>query len=120
MHEMSLVAGLFEILEEKAREHGARRVTAVRLRVGRLAGAVPELLVTAFDMYKKGTLAEEAALITVPVPVLVRCRACDEKFEVDDYVFQCVACGAPDLEILSGTDMLVESIELETDEDASL
>lgn len=114
MHEMSLVAGLFEMLEAKAREHKARKVTAVRLRVGKLAGAVPELLVTAFDMYKKGTLAEEASLETVAVPVKVRCRSCGLEFEVEDYVFHCQDCGAADIEILSGTDLLVESIELET------
>jgi len=118
MHEMSLIAGLFEILEEKAREHKARSVTAVRLRVGKLSGAVPELLVTAFDMYKKGTLAEEASLETLAVLVKVRCRACGLEFEVDDYVFHCPACEAADLEILSGTDLLVESIELETGDEA--
>ncbi|MBN2199255.1 MAG: hydrogenase maturation nickel metallochaperone HypA [Candidatus Aminicenantes bacterium] len=117
MHEMSLIAGLFEILEEKAREHKARSVTAVRLRVGTLSGAVPELLETAFDMYKKGTLAEKAALVTIAVPVKVRCRACGSEFEVDDYVFHCQFCGAADLEILSGTDLLVESIELETEDE---
>ncbi|OGD11193.1 MAG: hydrogenase maturation nickel metallochaperone HypA [Candidatus Aminicenantes bacterium RBG_13_62_12] len=116
MHEMSLIAGLFEILEEKAREHKARKVTAVRMRVGKLAGAVPEFLVTAFDMYKKGTLAEEASLQTVIEPVGVRCRSCANEFEVDDYVFHCPSCGAADLEILSGTELLLETIELETGE----
>lgn len=116
MHEMSLVAGLFEILEEKAREHSARRVTAVKLRVGKLSGAVPELLATAFDMYKKGTLAEGAVLEAVPEPVRVRCRDCGLEFETDDYVFTCRDCGSAGIEILSGTELLVESIELETDD----
>ena len=116
MHELSLIAGLFDILEEKAREHKSRRITAVKLRVGRLAGAVPELLVSAFDMYKKGTLAEEAVLETVAVPVKVLCRACGAEFEVEDFVFRCQSCDAPDLEILTGTDLLLEKIELEIGE----
>ncbi|MGB9005687.1 MAG: hydrogenase maturation nickel metallochaperone HypA [Candidatus Aminicenantales bacterium] len=115
MHELSLVAGLFEILEEKARQHQAAKVLAVKLLVGRLSGAVPELLVTAFDMYKKGTLAEEAELETVPVPLKVRCRSCGAEFEVEDYVFHCQACRASDLEILSGTEILLEKIDLEID-----
>ena len=113
MHELSLIAGLFEILEEKARQHQAAKVLAVKLLVGRLSGAVPELLVTAFDMYKKGTLAEEAELETVPVPLKVRCRSCDAEFEVEDFVFLCASCGGPDLDILQGTELYVEKIDLE-------
>jgi len=60
MHELSLVTGLFEILEEKARDEKALRVTAVTLRVGRLSGVVPELLETAFDTFKKGTIASRS------------------------------------------------------------
>jgi hydrogenase nickel incorporation protein HypA/HybF len=115
MHELSLVAGLFEILEEKARQHRAAKVLAVKLLVGRLSGAVPELLVTAFDMYKKGTLAEEAELETVPVPLKVRCRSCGAEFEVEDFVFLCPSCGGPDLDILQGTELYVEKIDLEVD-----
>jgi hydrogenase nickel incorporation protein HypA/HybF len=113
MHELSLIAGLFEILEEKARQHQAAKVLAVKLLVGRLSGAVPELLVTAFDMYKKGTLAEEAELETVPVPLKVRCRSCGAEFEVEDFVFLCPSCGGPDLDILQGTELYVEKIDLE-------
>lgn len=113
MHELSLIAGLFEILEEKARQHQAAKVLAVKLLVGRLSGAVPELLVTAFDMYKKGTLAEEAELETVPVPLKVRCRSCGAEFQVEDFVFLCPSCGGPDLDILQGTELYVEKIDLE-------
>ena len=49
MHELSLVASVFEVLEAEARRHAADRVTRVVLRVGVLAGAVPELLESAFD-----------------------------------------------------------------------
>jgi len=109
------VAGLFEILEEKAGQHRAAKIVSVKLRVGLLSGAVPELLVTAFDMYKKGTLAEEAVLETVAVPLKVRCRSCEAEFEVDDFIFRCPSCGATDLEILQGTEIYLEKIDLEVD-----
>jgi hydrogenase nickel incorporation protein HypA/HybF len=115
MHELSLIAGLFEILEEKAGQHGAAKIVSVKLQVGRLSGAVPELLVTAFDMYKKGTLAEEAVLEAVSLPLKVHCRSCGAEFEVEDYVFHCSTCGAPDLNILQGTELYLEKIDLEVD-----
>ena len=113
MHELSIIAGLFEILEEKAREQGALRITAVTLRVGRLSGVVPELLVSAFDSYKKGTLAEEAGLEVKTAPFDFRCRACGGG-DVRDYpAVACAACGSSDLELLGGMDIIVERIEVE-------
>jgi len=117
MHELSLIAGLFDLLEEKAGPYSGAKIVSVKLRVGRLSGAVPELLTTAFDMYKKGTQAEEAALETVEVPVRVRCRSCGAEFEVEDFVFHCSACQATDLEILSGTELVLDKFELEIGEE---
>lgn len=113
MHELSLVAGLFPILEEKAGEQGAKSVTFVRLRVGRLSGVVPELLESAFDAYKKGTLAERAAIEVVLVPLKVRCRACSKIMELEEPVFACTGCDGNDLEILEGRDIFLDRLEIE-------
>ena len=56
MHELSIIASLFEIMEEKAGEKRAKKIVFVKLRVGKLSGVVPEFLHTAFDMYKKDTV----------------------------------------------------------------
>jgi hydrogenase nickel incorporation protein HypA/HybF len=116
MHELSIVAGLFETLEAQARENRAARITGVTLKIGRLSGVVPELLESAFDMYKKGTIAEAAKLTVDVVPLRVRCRACGAERSVESYVFLCAACASPDLEILEGTEMILERIELEADD----
>ncbi|MBM3285679.1 MAG: hydrogenase maturation nickel metallochaperone HypA [Candidatus Aminicenantes bacterium] len=113
MHELSIVASLFEILEEKAQEQGARKIVLVKLRVGKLAGVVPEFLRTAFDIYKDGTIAREAVLEIEEVPFRVRCRACRTVAERDDFVFICPACGSNDLETLEGTELLLEKLEME-------
>lgn len=113
MHELSIVASLFDILEEKAREHGATKIVLVKLRVGKLAGVVPEFLQTAFDSYKQGTIAAEAALEFTEVPLRVRCRKCRAEAEKDDFVFVCPACGSNDLEILEGMDLFLDKLELE-------
>ncbi len=112
MHELSIIAGLFEILEEKAREQGASRVTAVTLRVGRLSGVVPDLLVSAFDAYKKGTPAEAARLEIETAPFDFRCRACGGDVR-DDPDVACAACGSHDIELRGGMDIVVERIEIE-------
>ena len=69
MHELSIVASLFEIMEEKAQEKGSKKIISVKLQVGRLSGVVPELLFTAFDIFKKDTIANEAELEIEEIPV---------------------------------------------------
>lgn len=114
MHELSLVASVFEVLEEKAREHGAARVTKVVLDVGIMSGAVPDLLESAFDAYKKGTLAAGARLEIVVVPVKVRCPDCGGEAVREDADFSCACCGSRRVEIVEGRELVIEKIELET------
>jgi len=116
MHELSLVASLFDTLEETAHEHHSRKITLVRLKVGKLAGVVPDLLESAFDTYKKGTIAGDARLEIEEVPVRLRCRDCGGGRLDADGDFACLACGGRNVEILEGRELLVERIELETDD----
>ncbi|HMA53588.1 MAG TPA: hydrogenase maturation nickel metallochaperone HypA [Acidobacteriota bacterium] len=114
MHELSLVSSVFEVLEEKAREHGAVRVTRVVLRIGVMSGAVPDLLESAFETFKKGTIAETARLEIVVVPVRLRCPECGGEAVREDTDFSCAGCGSRRVEIVEGRDLIVETIELET------
>jgi hydrogenase nickel incorporation protein HypA/HybF len=116
VHELSIIASLFEILEDKAREQNALRITAVTLRVGRLSGVVPELLESAFDTYKKGTLAEGARLEVEVAPFDFRCRACGATAVRDEPGVACAACGSKDIELVGGMDIFIEKFEVEVGE----
>ncbi len=113
MHELSLVAGLFDVLEEKAREQKAVRITSVKLRVGRLSGVVPELIESAFDSFKKGTLADGASLEIEVAPFDFRCRKCGGTAFEGEPAAACAACGSADIELIGGMDLVIEKIEIE-------
>ena len=117
MHEMSIVASLVEVLEEKARQAGATRVTAVKLRVGEMSGVVPELLTSAFEVYRKGTIAAGAVLEIEVVPVRPRCRSCGGTSWREEGGFLCAACGSRDLEVVEGRDLVLERLEVEVDDE---
>ena len=109
MHEASLASSLLEVVESAAAEHRLATVTSLVLRVGGLTMVVPELLRTAFEMASRGTLAENARLEIVPVPVVARCRTCESRTEVSDWVFVCPGCGSADTFLESGRELdLVE------------
>jgi hydrogenase nickel incorporation protein HypA/HybF len=113
MHELSVIASLFEIMEEQAREKDAKKITFVKLQVGKLSGVVSEFLYTAFDVYKKDTLANDAALEIEEVPLKIQCQKCGKSTTKSDFVFLCAFCGSNDLKTLSGTELLLERMELE-------
>lgn len=114
MHELSLVASVFDVLEGQARELGASRVSAVVLKVGAMSGVVPDLLESAFETYKEGTLAGQARLEIIVVPVRLRCPDCGGDTVREDADFSCAACGSRRVEIVEGRELVVERIELET------
>jgi len=113
MHELSIVANIFEILEEKAKEKKAKRIITVKLKVGSLSGVVPEFLESAFDIYKKDTIAAEAKLRIEKSPFKIQCQKCHTVMTKDDFVFICSKCGSRELKTLSGTELLLEKIEME-------
>ncbi|MFW6140279.1 MAG: hydrogenase maturation nickel metallochaperone HypA [Acidobacteriota bacterium] len=115
MHELSLIANLFEIMEQKAKEKNAQKITYVKLNVGVLSGAVPDLLETAFDIYKKDTLASEANLEIEIIPLKLKCKECGAVTTKNDLVLNCEQCGSTHLETLAGTDLYLEKMELEVD-----
>jgi hydrogenase nickel incorporation protein HypA/HybF len=77
MHEMSIALEVVEQVEQAARAQGAGAVGSVRLRVGELAGVVPDALRFCFSLACEGTVLEGAELLTEPVPGRARCARCD-------------------------------------------
>jgi hydrogenase nickel incorporation protein HypA/HybF len=112
MHELSLIANLFEIMEKEAREKKAKKITHVRLQVGLFSGVVSDLLKTAFDIYKEDTMASEAQLEIEEIPLKIRCQDCGTEVIKDDFVFICGKCGSHNLQTLSGTELFLEKMDL--------
>jgi hydrogenase nickel incorporation protein HypA/HybF len=114
MHEVGVARSLIEAVEQRLREGGVQgRVRAVRLRLGRMSTVVPDSLRFAFEVLVKDSAIPEAKLEIEEVPVRARCRACGEGFEIGEPCFLCGKCGSPDLEVLSGTELLIDSLDVE-------
>lgn len=110
MHELSIAAAV----ADTAVAHAAgRKVSVVRLRVGRLRQVVPRSLEFSFGLVTRGTVADGAVLELELVPAVLRCRPCAVAWEIEQAAFRCLACGGSDVEVLSGEELQVESIEVE-------
>ena len=111
MHELSLSGAIVNTVVKHA---DGRRVGVVNLRVGALRQVVPDTLEFYFGFVAKGTVCEGARLEQELIPALLRCSKCTSEWEIDLPVFMCPRCGpAAKVEVVSGNEFEVESIEIE-------
>jgi hydrogenase nickel incorporation protein HypA/HybF len=113
VHELSIATAIVEQAGELARVDGARSVSAVTVRVGELAGVVPEALDFAFDVARDGTALATARLVVERVPARAWCEPCAAEFPVGmPPFFWCPDCDRPAPTLRSGRELQITGIEL--------
>ena len=117
MHELAIAQSLLEIIVDESKRHGLERINKVKLQIGKFAAVVPESLTFCFELVSRDTVASGALIEIETVGITARCEKCNFSFDVHDQVFRCPRCGEAALELLSGRELTVTSIEGETGED---
>jgi hydrogenase nickel incorporation protein HypA/HybF len=112
MHEVGLMQNVLEMSFERAKAHNAARIEAINIKIGMLAAVVPDALEFAFDVMKRGTMAENARLNVEYAPVVCWCRKCEKEFKPENFSIICPVCEKNDIEIRSGLDMNLVSVEV--------
>ena len=113
MHEMSLMAGMMEIIQGEARAQGFVRVTKVVLEIGQLAGVEAEAMRFAFDVCTEGSVAEGAELEIEATEGLARCQSCGQTAPVHACYGSCPSCGGTGLRIVAGREMRLKFLDVE-------
>jgi hydrogenase nickel incorporation protein HypA/HybF len=117
VHELSISGA---IVNTAVKHAAGRRVTVVSLRVGRLRQVVPDTLDFYFGFVAQGTVCEGARLEQEVVAARAGCTRCGHEWELDMPVFRCAVCGSADVEVRSGDELEVESIEVEEEDVACI
>ncbi|MGD8641692.1 MAG: hydrogenase maturation nickel metallochaperone HypA [Gammaproteobacteria bacterium] len=115
MHELAVCQNIVDQVSHIAAEHSCRFVDKIFLQIGPLSGVEPELLESAFPIACANTAAEKAQLIIRKLPVKVRCRSCQAETEAVANRLVCGACGDWQTTLISGDEMLLERVELQTE-----
>lgn len=113
MHELSITENVLAIVLGEAEKRGARRVQTIRLRIGEMTPVDTGSVEFYLDLMAKGTIAEGVRLETDHVPLRCSCRACGDEFATGDTGFRCPVCGSPEVDILTGRELYVDSIDIE-------
>lgn len=120
MHELSVAQALVEQIDAIVRERQADAAVSFRVRIGPLSGVVPGLLESAFSLAAAGSAAEQAIMELVEAPVRVRCQTCGAETEAAMNRLLCGACGDWHTQLVSGDELILESVELQLAESTQL
>ena len=119
MHEMGIAMEIIDIAEASIPAGmEAVQVERINLRIGKLSAIVPESLTFCFGVAIKETRLEGATLNIEQVPVVARCKDCDNRWTIDEPAFACPKCNSGSIELISGKELDIVSIEI-MDEDKS-
>ena len=113
MHEMGIAIQIVDIVTASLPDGNTDMpVKKVNLKIGRLAAVVPASLRFCFEVITKGTPFADAQLHITEVPVVVRCRTCNQQWQVDGPDFTCKTCPKGAVDIVSGREIEILSLEV--------
>ena len=113
MHELSIAQSVVSTVRAAL---GERRVLAVTLRVGPLAGVVPEALAFGWDVVTNGTSLAGSRLDVERVAVEVMCAGCGTTGErTTSPPWRCAACDGVCAPLGDGRTLEVGTVEVEDD-----
>jgi hydrogenase nickel incorporation protein HypA/HybF len=113
MHELAITQSILSLTLEQAKKVNASKITRINLTIGELTGIVEDCVRFYFELLSKDTIAAEATLTFDKPPTTLRCRQCATTFSPENLTWVCPNCGEPKIEIISGRECLVSSIEVD-------
>jgi len=111
MHELSIAQAIVDEVVAVAALQRSGDVEVVNVDVGALSGVEPDALGMVFPFASGGTAIAGASLKIRKVPARVRCNSCRKKVRPDFPFLVCPTCGSDNVQVLSGRDMVIRSIE---------
>lgn len=115
MHELSIAQSIVDVVEERATECNAAHVKSVRLKIGEASSIVADSLTFSFEMLTSlDPVLAGARLCIDTVPHRAWCRHCASEFTILNFVAQCPTCQEWSKEVVSGNELQILEMEIET------
>lgn len=114
MHEITLCQRAVELIDSHARQHGARRITAVWLEVGAFSCVETSAMQFCFELACRGTLAEGCALHLHQQEAECWCHDCQQYIRLlTQRVRLCPHCGGHQLRIVADDGVQIKRLEID-------
>ncbi|MFH1453739.1 MAG: hydrogenase maturation nickel metallochaperone HypA [Armatimonadota bacterium] len=114
MHELSITQNILDIALGNLPDNNAK-ITEILLKVGEFTYVDPECVKFYFEQISKDTPAEGAVIKYEKVSIKIKCKSCGKESSLskENMVFACPECSSKDVELTSGRELFIDSIEVE-------
>lgn len=111
MHEYGVTKSLVDVCNQEAEKNNMKKIYKINLKIGKFTGFSPDSIKFYFDYLKADTKCADANILFEAVPIRIKCQDCKQESVIDEPIFLCLRCGKTNIEILSGREFYIESIE---------
>lgn len=112
MHELGIAKDLIDIVLLKAKENNLKKITKISVKIGEAADIEEDFLKhSMLEHLLSDTVAEGCHLEISKEDLKAKCKKCSARFLPTKMIFDCPICHSKEIEILSGKDVYVSSIE---------
>lgn len=112
MHELSIAQDILSIIKQNVPHEELINIQSVNVKIGDMAGVVPDSLEFCFQAIVSGTEMEASELVIEKIPFVIECNSCGKTSTNEIGIRICSYCGSSDTTVLSGLEMQVVDIEL--------
>jgi hydrogenase nickel incorporation protein HypA/HybF len=117
MHELSLMENVIRIVRQAATDNRLAKVTTINLVVGATSAVNTDALHFAFEILQKEEKFLHGVTLTIEeTPARAHCPHCQEDHSLWRMDLLCPSCGHLPLELRSGEEFYVKSIEGERED----
>ncbi len=111
MHEFSVTKSLVDLCNQEAVRNDMKEVRIINLKVGRFTGFSPDSIRFYFEHLKTNTRCATASIVFEEVPIKIKCCDCHKHSTIDEPILLCPYCGSNAIDLISGREFSVASIE---------
>jgi hydrogenase nickel incorporation protein HypA/HybF len=112
MHELSVAQNIIDIVKENVPSDELSNVKSILIDVGEMSGVVADSLEFCFDVVKLETPLQNSRIEIKKIPFILFCNSCNKDTSNTMGIRMCEYCGGFDTKIISGTEMNVTEVEL--------
>ncbi|MGI6705163.1 MAG: hydrogenase maturation nickel metallochaperone HypA [Clostridia bacterium] len=113
MHELETTQDILRFVIWEAKKHHAKKVLRVLIKIGPISSMIPEYIQYYFKQISQNTIAEGAKMEIRKVPLVQQCGKCGFLHMGESFRPRCQQCESRQMRVLSGTDIIVDSVEFE-------
>jgi len=111
MHEYSVTKSLVDLCNKEAEQNNIKTICKIYLKVGKFTGFSPDSIKFYFEHLKANTKCSTATIVFEEIPIKITCHQCGRQNEITEPILLCPDCGSEKIDLLSGREFYVASIE---------